>query len=332
MRAAFFEGTKKMVVRDADPPRMRDGDARVRVRYCGICGSDVSLYKSGILSGPDQVLGHEFSGVVDQDPSGRFAQGARVVAWPARGCGECLWCREGHPRYCLDPPSAWGAYAEEVAVPAAYLIPVPDGLDDRAASLAEPLGVGMRAIDMAGVKEGDLTFVSGLGSIGLLVVAALLDRGARVIGADVREDRRELGDEFGCELVFDPVAEDPFWKTLAVDRHGPASAFECSGAGMAVQMAFNVCGHMGTVVLLGIPFEPAVFIPAVMAVKEQHALSISGPSRESMQDALGLLQRRPAAARVITGEVPLEEIDGAMLGLAEGRGGVKVLVDPRPTP
>jgi threonine dehydrogenase-like Zn-dependent dehydrogenase len=97
-------------------------------------------------------------------------------------------------------------------------------------------------------------------------------------------------------------------------------------------MAFNVCGHMGTVVLLGIPFEPAVFIPAVMAVKEQHALSISGPSRESMQDALGLLQRRPAAARVITGEVPLEEIDGAMLGLAEGRGGVKVLVDPRPTP
>ncbi|MDP9342857.1 MAG: alcohol dehydrogenase catalytic domain-containing protein [Actinomycetota bacterium] len=329
MRAAFFEGMKQMVVRDADPPALRDGDARVRVLHCGICGSDLSLYKTGILAGPDQVLGHEFSGVVEEDRSGTFQEGARVVAWPARGCGECLWCREGHPRYCLDPPSAWGAYAEQVAVPAQHLIPVPDSLDDRTASLAEPLGVGVRAVDMAGVKEGDLVFVSGLGSIGLLAIAALLDRGARVIGADIREERRELGKEFGCEVVFDPVAEDPFWKTLAVDQHGPAFAFECSGSGTAVQMAFNVCGHMGTVVLLGIPFEPAVFIPAVMSVKEQRALSISGPSRESMEESLALLERRPDTARVITGDVPLEEIDRAMLDLVEGRGGVKVLVDPR---
>jgi len=187
----------------------------------------------------------------------------------------------------------------------------------------------VRAVDMAGVRKGDLVFVSGLGSIGLLAISALIDRGARVIGADVREDRRALGEAFGCELVFDPVAEDPFWKTLAVDQHGPRFAFECSGSGTAVQMAFNVCGHMGTVVLLGIPFEPAVFIPAVMSVKEQRALSISGPSRESMEGALDLLERRPETARVITGDVPLDEIDRAMLDLAEGHGGVKVLVDPR---
>ena len=104
MRAAFFEGMKQMVVRDTDPPALGDGDVRVRVHHCGICGSDLSLYKTGILAGPDQVLGHEFSGVVQEDPSGRFQEGARVVAWPARGCGECLWCKEGHPRYCLDSP------------------------------------------------------------------------------------------------------------------------------------------------------------------------------------------------------------------------------------
>jgi (R,R)-butanediol dehydrogenase/meso-butanediol dehydrogenase/diacetyl reductase len=329
MRAAVFEGMGKMPVREVDLGPPGPEDARIRVHYCGICGSDLSLFKTGILSGPDKVLGHEVSGVVEEDRSGRIAPGTRVVAWPARGCGRCVWCKDGHPRYCLEPPEWRGAYAELWDVPAQCAIPVPDGVDDRAASLAEPLGVGLRAIDLAGVPGGALVYVSGLGAIGSLVVSALVERGARVIGADIREDRRKLGEELGCEVVFDPVAEDPWWRTLAVDPHGPGFAFECSGAAPAVQSAFNVCGHLGTVVLLGIPFEPATFIPAVMTVKEQRALSVSGPTIESMRQALDLLQRRPEAARIITAEVPLEGAERAMRELLEGRGGVKVLVDPR---
>jgi (R,R)-butanediol dehydrogenase/meso-butanediol dehydrogenase/diacetyl reductase len=329
MRAAFFDGAMTMTVRETDPPQPGPDDALIRVHYCGICGSDLSLFKTGLLSGPDRVLGHEVSGVVEEDRSGRYEAGTRVVAWPARGCGECIWCKEDHPRYCLSPPEWRGAYAEQWVIGSTCVIPIEDGLEDAVASLAEPLGVALRAIDLAGVREGDLAFVSGLGGIGLLVVAGLRDRGARVIGADPRGDRRELGERFGCEVVFDPTAEDPWWKTLAIDLHGPAFAFECSGAGTAVQMAFNVCGHGGTVVLLGIPFEPAVFIPAVMSVKEQRALSVSGPSMESMRLALDLLRRRPDTTQVITSTVPLEEAQSAMRALAEGRGGVKTLVDPR---
>lgn len=330
VRAAFFVGMGKMEVREADRQPLPPDEARVRIHYCGICGSDLSLFKTGILSGPDKVLGHEVVGVVEEDPTGRLAPGTRVTPWPARGCGECLWCQEGHPRYCLKPPPYWGGgFAEEVSFRPDYLVPVPDELDDRTAALAEPLGVAVRAVQQAEVKSGDLCYVSGLGSIGLLVVSALLDVGARVIGADVREDRRQLGAELGCELVFDPAAEDPFWKTLAVDLHGPRFAFECSGSPQAVQLAFNACGHMGTVVLLGIPFEPAPFLPAVMAVKEQRALSLSGPTVSSMREALNVLIRRPQTARVITGTVPLEELERAMHDLLEGHGGVKVLVDPR---
>ena len=329
MRAAFFEGAMTMTVRETDPPEPGPDDAIVRVHFCGVCGSDLSLFKSGVLSGQDKVLGHEVSGVVEEDRSGRFEPGTRVVAWPARGCGQCVWCKEDRPRYCLTPPEWRGGYAEQWVIGSQYLIPIPDDLEFGPASLSEPLGVGLRAIDLAGVREGDLAYVSGLGGIGLLVVAGLVDRGARVIGADPREDRRALGRRFGCELAFDPTAEDPWWRTLAVDLHGPAFAFECSGAGLAVQTAFNVCGHGGTVALLGIPFEPAVFIPAVMSVKEQRALSVSGPSMDSMRAALDLLRRRPETAGVIGAEVPLDEIERAMRDLAEGRGGVKMLVDPR---
>jgi threonine dehydrogenase-like Zn-dependent dehydrogenase len=328
MRAAVFEGMGRMVVRDIDPGEPGPGDARIRVHYCGVCGSDLSLYKTGILSGPDRVLGHEVSGVVEEDRTGRIRAGTRVVAWPARGCGECVWCKDGHPRYCLTPPEWRGAYAELWDVPSQYVIPVSEDIDAAAATLAEPLGVALRAIDLAGVRRGDLAYVSGLGAIGSLVVCGLIDRRARVIGADIREDRRRLGEELGCEVVFDPTAEDPWWRTLAIDLHGPAFAFECSGAASAVQTAFNVCGHLGTVVLLGIPFEPAFFLPAVMSVKEQRALSVSGPTMESMREALELLRRRPQTARVITREVPLEETQQAMQDLVDGHGGVKVLVNP----
>jgi threonine dehydrogenase-like Zn-dependent dehydrogenase len=329
VRAAFFTGVRTFAVREVEPPDLLPGEARVRVSYNGICGSDVSLWKVGVMAGEDRVPGHELSGVVEEDPTGTFPPGQRVSYFPARGCGRCIWCAEGHPRYCLNPENHWGGYAETTNVPTDLLLPVPDELDDRAAALAEPLGVALRGVAAAGVRAGDLCYVSGLGSMGLLVVSGLADLGARIVGSDVREDRRRLGEELGCEMTFDPDSEDPFWKTLAVDLHGPRFAFECSGAATAVQYAFNACGHMGTVVLLGIPFEPVMFIPAVMSVKEQRAISISGPSRDSMVDAMGLLRRRPEAVKVVTGERPLSEIQRAFEDLAEGRGGIKVLIDPR---
>ena len=316
-----------MVVREAKPPRPREDEAVLSVRYCGICGSDLSLFKSGTMSGPDVVLGHEIAAVVDEDASGTFARGDRVVPWPVRGCGDCLWCREGRPLYCLNSSLEFGGYAEKTVYPVENLLGIPERMDDRTAALAEPLGVAIRAVWEAGVQKDDLVFVSGLGSIGLLVIVALRDAGARVIGADVREDRRALGEQFGCQLTFDPLAEDPWWKTLAIDPHGPRFAFECAGVPQAVQTAINVCGHGGTIVLLGIPFEPAFIIPAVMSVKEQRMFSISGSSRESMREALEVLQRWPETATVITGTVPLVETERAMQDLVEGRGGVKVLVE-----
>jgi L-iditol 2-dehydrogenase len=329
MRAAFFEGYRTINVRSSAIPEPRQGEVRIKVTYCGICGSDVSLFKTGMLAGPEQVLGHEIVGVIDRDPSGRWPGGARVVVYPVRGCGECLWCKEGEPRYCLEPPGSWGGLAEYVCYPSQHLIPVPDELDGQAAALAEPLGVALRAVELAAAKQGDLALVLGLGSLGCLCAAALAAAGCRVIGADIRDDRRGLGLEVGCSEVFDPDAEDPFWKMLSFDPHGPRIVFECSGAPQALQQAFNACGHGGVVGVLGIPFEPTVIIPAVFSVKEQRAFSISGPSIESMRRALALLgEERPQTAKIVTGTVALDDVQSAFAALADGTGGVKVLVSP----
>lgn len=328
MRAAFFESYRTITVRSMEIPEPKPGEVRIKVTFCAICGSDVSLFKTGMLAGPNQVLGHEIVGVVDFDPSNRWQAGTRVVAYPVRACGRCLWCQEGEPRYCLEPPGSWGGLAEYVCYPSEDLIAVPEELDDQAAALAEPLGVALRAVELAAARGGDLALVLGLGSLGCLSAAAFAATGCRVIGADIRDDRRTLGLEVGCSDVFDPDAEDPFWKMLSYDRHGPRIVFECSGAPEAFQLAFNACGHGGVVGVLGIPFEPAVIIPAVLAVKEQRAFSISGPSIESMKRALRLLVERPQTAKIVTGTVSLDDVQSAFVALAEGTGGVKVLVNP----
>lgn len=327
MRAAFFEAARTFVVREAPEPTPRPGDARLRVSACGICGSDLSLYKTGALAGPDVVLGHEISAVVEDDPEGRWAPGTRVVPFPARGCGECMWCREGHPRYCQDPPyQEWGGYAELACYPSAGLIPVPDDLDDRTAAASEPFGVALRAVGMAGPDAGALAYVSGLGSIGLFSVAGLVEAGCRVIGADPVAERRRLAEDLGCEAVFDPTTTDPYEFALALDPHGPRVAFECSGAPEALQQTIDACGPLGVIGVLGIPMAPVLLLR--MAVREQRAFSLSGPSPDSMRRALHLLQQRPTIRRIITGTVPLERIDDAFDALSRGEGGIKVLVEP----
>jgi threonine dehydrogenase-like Zn-dependent dehydrogenase len=327
MRAAFFEAQKTITVREVPLPEPKPGEVRLRVRYCGICGSDITVFKTGALAGPGVVLGHEISATVDLDPEGRWESGTRVTPFPARGCGECLWCREGRPRYCLQPPfGEWGGYAEYAVYPSEGLMPIPEALDDRAAAATEPFGVALRAVEIAAPADGDLAYVCGLGPIGLFSASGLAAAGCRVVGADPREDRRQMGLEIGCEAVFDPVKKDPFSTLLEVDPHGPTVAFECSGVPGALQQTIDACGPMGTIGVLGVPMDPVLLLR--MFVREQRAFSLSGPSWESMLHAQRLLVDRPQTAKIITGEVPLEETERTFTDLAEGRGGIKVLVAP----
>jgi threonine dehydrogenase-like Zn-dependent dehydrogenase len=328
MRAAFFEGARSIVVREAPIPGPGPGDVRLRVCACGICGSDLSLYKTGALSGPDVILGHEIAATVDLDPSGALAPGTRVVPFPVRGCGECAWCREGHWRYCLDPPPGeWGGFAEFVVYPAQNLIPLPNELDDRRAAAVEPMGVALRGVELAAPSPGELAYVSGLGSIGLFTVAGLVRAGCRVVGADSRPERRAVAETLGAEATFDNSTENAVARMEALDPRGPRVAFECAGTPDSLQEIFEVCGPLGAVVILGIPMAPVLLLR--MTLKEQRAFSISGPSMESMRSAMELLMERPEIGDVVTDTITLDELDASMAALADGRGGIKVLVDPR---
>jgi L-iditol 2-dehydrogenase len=327
MRAAFFQGYRTIALGEVPIPDPGPEELRIRIRYCGICGSDVSLYKTGALSGPKVILGHEVSAVVDLDPTGTFAPGTRVTVYPGVGCGECLWCKEGKHRYCLNPPDRHaGGFAEYATAPVGSVIPLPDDLDDRTAAATEPFGVALRAVELAEAKPGDFAYVSGLGSLGLLAVAGLVATGCRVMGADPREDRRDLGMKVGCEAVIDPTTHDTVGATLGLDPHGPRIAFECAGVPESLQQAFDTCGYEGVVGVLGIPMAPVFLLR--MTLRELRAFSIQGPSIGSMRRAIDLLRERPEPRKVITDVVALADLPRAFEDLSEGRGAVKVLAAP----
>jgi len=184
MLAAFSGGKEKIEVREAPVPSPGPGEVLLRVRACGVCGSDLHFYR-GELPIPTPVSpGHEFAGEVVEAGQGveGFAPGRRVVVEPLRTCRECDYCRTGNPQLCprrvLLGTFAPGGLAEYVAVPAYTLYALPDALDFELAALVEPLAVVVHALHLVDFAYGERVVVLGSGTIGVMTALA-----ARALGA-----------------------------------------------------------------------------------------------------------------------------------------------------
>ena len=190
---------------DLPRPKAGAGELLLRLRGCGLCGSDIAKLADAAARAP-AVLGHEVVGDVVEvgDGARGFTAGDRVVAAHHVPCGECHYCRRASESMCrafkesnLDP----GGFAEFVRVPAANVraatFRVPDHLSDEEASFVEPLACCLRAVERARVQPGDTAIVVGLGSIGCLFVQLFARAGAAVIGVDHDTARVELARRFG---------------------------------------------------------------------------------------------------------------------------------------
>lgn len=205
-----------ITLRDWPDPAPGHGELLLRVRGCGLCGSDILKVTAGA---PDPaVLGHEVVGDVVEVGAGvhRFAAGDRLVVAHHVPCFACHYCRRGSHSMCrhfkrinLDP----GGFAELVRVPAPNVehaaFRLPAAMADETASFTEPLACCLRAVKRARIAPGDAALVVGLGSIGCLLVQLLTLAGAStVLADDVLPARRALGRRMGALVPDDPAAVD----------------------------------------------------------------------------------------------------------------------------
>lgn len=334
MKAAFLKGPKKIVVQDTADPKLKLGHVIVKVKYCGICGSDLHAYETGMYSG---IIGHEFSGdieSIDESVKG-WKVGDRVTANPNIGCGTCYYCRRGETNLCMKLSTigltAPGAFAEYVPVRADLLRSL-NTMTYENGALIEPLGTLVRATKYS-VKPGDTVLVMGAGTIGLFALQCAKKYGARrVYVTEVSRLRIEAAEKLGATEVFNPSEMKINQKMNDLTEGlGPDVVIECIGKNETIRGAQTVVKKGGTVMIVGLS---TVDIPTNYMGLSIHETAMKGIYAYSVQDfeeAAQLIERKQVnTSPVITGKIGLSEIveKGFNELLKPEKNHIKILVDP----
>lgn len=339
MPAAVLKGPGRLDIEEVPVPALGPADVLVEIDHCGICGSDLHMVLEG-WGQPGSVPGHEWTGrvaAVGPDVA-RWRPGDAVVGGPIARCGACPACLVGRPSLCSerDTPGIGleqGALARYKVTPADELLPLPDGVDARAAALTEPLAVALHGITRSGVRAGQRVLVAGAGPIGALSIAALRALGVDdVVCVEPGERRQALAATVGATEIRHPedldvpsIAEPGRVVDGAVDV-----VLECSGKASAMEAGLAQLVRGGTLVLVGAGIEPPRFDPNRILLNELVVTGAFNYDADGFDRALELLASGglPIDALLEPGDVPLADVLGAMRGLVEGRVAGKVLVKP----
>lgn len=336
MRAAVYREKRRIEVEERPLPVLGSHDALLRVSHCGVCGTDLHLVMEG-WGQPGSIGGHEYAGEVAALGEGveAFSLGDRVVGGAAPGCGQCDYCRSHRPGLCarrddFGGDEFQGAFAEYVRVDARHLIPVPDALSLRHAALTEPLAVALHGVTLSGVRGSERALVIGAGPIGALTLAALRARDVDVVVSEPRPLRRELAEALGAAEVVEPDAlVAPGMPFDLVDSPFD-SVFECSGTPEGFEAGLAQLRRAGTLVIVGTGMRRPRLDPNRVLLNELVITGAYNYDERGFQDAIDLLAKGvlPIDHLIEPTDAGLEDLEGAMLDLFEGRIGAKVLVAP----
>jgi len=322
MLAAWFaEGGAQLIQRPVPAPA--PGQALVRVRYCGICHTDLELLAGYYhFAG---VPGHELTGVVEEAPGRPTLVGRLVAAEINQGCGTCPRCLAGDPRHCPDRTAlgikGWdGALAQYVLAPLANLRLVPEGVSPRVAALAEPLAAALEIGQQLHLTAGMKLLILGDGKLGLLCALGLRHQVPGLLLAGRHQAKLDLALAQGVRAI---LTDGPDLAELARELGGFDLVVEATGRPEGLGQALELVRPEGTIVAKTTSHEPSELDLARLVVNEVNLL---GSRCGNIGLALDYLKNRWLEVEpLIEAEYPLEELSAA-LDHARRPGALKVLV------
>jgi threonine dehydrogenase-like Zn-dependent dehydrogenase len=379
MRAVVCQH-EELRVEDLPEPVPAKGQVRLRVLRCGICGSDLHArtgvdewaemarrggYERFARSHEPVVFGHEFVGeVAEHGPKTRktLPAGSHAVALPLLRNDDIVDAM-GLSKY------APGAYAEQMLVQEALMLPVPNGLAPDIAALTEPMAVAWHAVRRSEIKKRDVAIVIGCGPVGLGVILMLKAKGVKtVVASDYSPGRRELARRCGADVVVDPATESPYaagatkdhlttmpaaldlavgtrekLERLPIDwRHlwrlgealgaGPKHpiVFECVGVPGVIDSIIDGAPLFSRVVVVGVCVGIDRFTPAMAINKEIDLRFVLGYTPLEFRDTLHMLaEGKVDPSPLVTGKVGLDGVAQAFTDLGDPEAHAKILVDPQ---
>ena len=343
MDALFIHAPGDLRVENFPTPAVEAGQARVRVRTGGICGSDLHYYQHGgfgaIRLQQPMVLGHEIAGAIDELGAGiaGFARGDRVAVNPSRPCGTCRYCQMGLHNHCLEMryygsamrmPHMQGAFRQEIVIDANQAFRLADGVTDAEGAMAEPLSVALHAVNRAGPLLGRSVLVTGCGPIGAMVVIAARRAGAtHIVATDVVDQTLRKAAKVGADETIN-VAQQP----EALARHGADKGrfdvlFEASGNERALRSAFEVVRPRGVIVQLGLS-GGEMTLPFNMVVAKEFDMRGAFRFHEEFGVAVDLINKRLVDLKpLISATLPFRDAGRAFALAADRSQSMKVLLD-----
>ncbi len=337
MRGMVFLGDRRVKVHDFPDPTPGPGEAVVRIRAAGLCGSDLGLYRGERAA--TWVCGHEPCGEVVALGPGVAAPaiGDRVIVYHYAGCGVCRHCRAGWEQLCLRGGhrvygfGADGANATALVIPARALVPLPEPLSfEEGAAIACGTGTAYAALVRLDVSGRDTLVVYGQGPVGLSATLLGKAMGARVIAVDLAPARLELARALGADEVVDASVVDPVAAVRALTRgEGAEATLDCTGSGTARAQAVRSTRVFGRACFVG--EGGTVALNPTPDIIHRH-LTLYGSWTFSTilleECARFIVDRHVPLGRLITGRFPLEQAGEAFRQFADGAPGKFVLVMP----
>jgi L-iditol 2-dehydrogenase len=348
MQALVLHAVGDLRYETVPKPGVPEGWVRVRVGFCGVCGSDIPrIFVKGTYHFPT-VCGHEFAGTVESIGAGvtDFAPGDRVAVFPLLWCGRCPPCEQGKYVQCEDYDYLGsrrdGAFAEYAAAPRQNLLRVPESVSLEEAAMTEPAAVALHALRRAGgVTVGETVAVFGCGPIGLMVAQWARKMGAaRIIVFDIVPDKRTLAKQLGFDDAFDSREQDPVQTVHDLTGgRGAHLCVEAVGIPQTLAQALGAAWRGGRVVLLGNPSGDVTLPASLLSQVMRREVNLYGTwnsdysaagNDDDWRAALNAMAEKTLdLVPLITHRVGLRDASGVLRAMKEGRGFFsKVLIQP----
>ena len=339
MKVASYHGVNDIRYEDMPALSPGPGELLVKVRACGLCGTDISKMREGIIPTP-VVLGHEVAGDIAGKGEGAdgFNPGDRVVVSHHLPCFVCRFCRRGSHSQCDEFKAqniAPGGFSEYIIVKSNAVkkatFRIPDKISYEEACFTEPLACCLRAYERCGVRIGDTVMIIGMGSVGLghLQMARLFGAG-KTIAADRIDSRLALAVKFGADLTLN-VDRDDIRKEVGefTGSRGADAVIVAAGGVVALQESFGVVSRGGKIVVFaGCPPDTTLKInPEIIYHSEITLIGSYSSTPAEQAAALELISAGKINVRdLITHRFKLSELGKAVETAIEARDSLKIII------
>ncbi|MBQ9442661.1 MAG: galactitol-1-phosphate 5-dehydrogenase [Lachnospiraceae bacterium] len=267
MKAGVVHAREDIRYEDIEKPKAEPGKVVVKVKYTGICGSDIPRVNGDACHYFPNVLGHEFSGVIDEIGEGvtSVRPGDRVAGIPLVPCMKCEDCQKGNyslcKHYSFIGSREFGSFAEYVAVPEKNVVKFSDDVDFVKGAFFEPATVALHGLERTDYKGGGTVAILGGGTVGMMTM-----QWAKIFGAkktvvfDIVDERLDLAKRLGADAGINTLQEGFMEKAMELTGgRGYDYVFETAGNTITMKMAFSLAANKAEVCFIGTPTKELSF-------------------------------------------------------------------------